>query len=59
MKTTGEPTGGTFLRVAFQKMVQIIIQQKIYYYYYNWWRGEFLNLPNPSGHTRPWGLLSL
>jgi hypothetical protein len=21
--------------------------------------GEFLNLPNPSGHTRPWGLLSL
>jgi hypothetical protein len=22
-------------------------------------RGEFLNLPNPSGRTRPWGLLSL
>jgi hypothetical protein len=22
-------------------------------------RGEFLNLPNPSGHTRPCGLLSL
>jgi hypothetical protein len=21
--------------------------------------GEILNLPNPSGHTRPWGLLSL
>jgi hypothetical protein len=21
--------------------------------------GEFLNLPNPSGHTRPWGLRSL
>jgi hypothetical protein len=21
--------------------------------------GEFLNLPNPSGRTRPWGLLSL
>jgi hypothetical protein len=21
--------------------------------------GEFLNLPNPSGHTRLWGLLSL
>jgi hypothetical protein len=21
--------------------------------------GEFLNLPNPSGCTRPWGLLSL
>jgi hypothetical protein len=21
-------------------------------------RGEFLNLPNPSGRTRPWGLLS-
>jgi hypothetical protein len=20
--------------------------------------GEFLNLPNPSGRTRPWGLLS-
>jgi hypothetical protein len=20
---------------------------------------EFLNLPNPSGRTRPWGLLSL
>jgi hypothetical protein len=20
--------------------------------------GEFLNLPNPSGCTRPWGLLS-
>jgi hypothetical protein len=20
--------------------------------------GEILNLPNPSGHTRPWGLLS-
>jgi hypothetical protein len=24
----------------------------------SWW-GEFLNLPNPSGRTRPWGLLSL
>jgi hypothetical protein len=23
-----------------------------------WW-GDFLNLPNPSSHTRPWGLLSL
>jgi hypothetical protein len=23
-----------------------------------WW-GEFLNLPNPSSRTRPWGLLSL
>jgi hypothetical protein len=22
-------------------------------------RGEFLNLPNPSGRSRPWGLLSL
>jgi hypothetical protein len=22
-------------------------------------RGEFLNLPNLSGRTRPWGLLSL
>jgi hypothetical protein len=22
-------------------------------------RGDFLNLPNPSGHTRLWGLLSL
>jgi hypothetical protein len=22
-------------------------------------RGKFLNLPNPSGRTRPWGLLSL
>jgi hypothetical protein len=22
-------------------------------------RGEILNLPNPSGRTRPWGLLSL
>jgi hypothetical protein len=22
-------------------------------------RGEFLNLPNPSDRTRPWGLLSL
>jgi hypothetical protein len=22
-------------------------------------RREFLNLPNPSGRTRPWGLLSL
>jgi hypothetical protein len=22
-------------------------------------RGEFLNLPNPSGRTGPWGLLSL
>jgi hypothetical protein len=22
-------------------------------------RGEFLNLPNPYGRTRPWGLLSL
>jgi hypothetical protein len=22
-------------------------------------RGEFLNLLNPSGRTRPWGLLSL
>jgi hypothetical protein len=22
-------------------------------------RCEFLNLPNPSGRTRPWGLLSL
>jgi hypothetical protein len=21
--------------------------------------GEFLNLPNPSGHTRPWDLLNL
>jgi hypothetical protein len=21
--------------------------------------GEFLNLPNPSGRTKPWGLLSL
>jgi hypothetical protein len=21
--------------------------------------GDFFNLPNPSGHTRPWGLLSL
>jgi hypothetical protein len=21
--------------------------------------GEFLNLPNPSGRTRPWNLLSL
>jgi hypothetical protein len=21
--------------------------------------GEFLNLPNPSGHSTPWGLLSL
>jgi hypothetical protein len=21
--------------------------------------GEFLNVPNPSGRTRPWGLLSL
>jgi hypothetical protein len=21
--------------------------------------GEFLNLPNPSGRTRPWGLVSL
>jgi hypothetical protein len=21
--------------------------------------GEILNLPDPSGHTRPWGLLSL
>jgi hypothetical protein len=21
--------------------------------------GEILNLPNPSSHTRPWGLLSL
>jgi hypothetical protein len=21
--------------------------------------GEFLNLPNPSGRTRPWGLFSL
>jgi hypothetical protein len=21
--------------------------------------GEFLNLPNPSGRTRPWGLLKL
>jgi hypothetical protein len=21
--------------------------------------GEFLNLPNPSGRTRPWGFLSL
>jgi hypothetical protein len=21
--------------------------------------GEFLNLPNPFGRTRPWGLLSL
>jgi hypothetical protein len=21
--------------------------------------GDFLNLPNPSGRTRPWGLLSL
>jgi hypothetical protein len=21
--------------------------------------GEFLKLPNPSGYTRPWGLLSL
>jgi hypothetical protein len=21
--------------------------------------GEFFNLPNPSGRTRPWGLLSL
>jgi hypothetical protein len=21
--------------------------------------GEFLNLPNPSGRTEPWGLLSL
>jgi hypothetical protein len=21
--------------------------------------GEFLNLPNPSGRSRPWGLLSL
>jgi hypothetical protein len=21
--------------------------------------GEILNLPNPSGRTRPWGLLSL
>jgi hypothetical protein len=21
--------------------------------------GEFLNLPNPSSRTRPWGLLSL
>jgi hypothetical protein len=24
----------------------------------SWW-GEFWNLPNPSGRTRPWGLLSL
>jgi hypothetical protein len=23
-----------------------------------WW-GNFLNFPNPSGRTRPWGLLSL
>jgi hypothetical protein len=23
-----------------------------------WW-GEILNLPNPSGYTRSWGLLSL
>jgi hypothetical protein len=23
-----------------------------------WW-GEILNLPNPSGRTKPWGLLSL
>jgi hypothetical protein len=33
-----------------------------YYYYYYWFDtrwGEFLNLPNPSGRTRPWGLLSL
>jgi hypothetical protein len=22
-------------------------------------RGEFLNLPNPSGRTRPWGILGL
>jgi hypothetical protein len=22
-------------------------------------KGEILNLPNPSGRTRPWGLLSL
>jgi hypothetical protein len=22
-------------------------------------RGEFLHLPNPSGRTMPWGLLSL
>jgi hypothetical protein len=21
--------------------------------------GEIFNLPNPSGHTKPWGLLSL
>jgi hypothetical protein len=21
-------------------------------------RGEFFNVPNPSGHTRPWGSLS-
>jgi hypothetical protein len=23
-----------------------------------WW-GEILNVPNPSGHTMPWDLLSL
>jgi hypothetical protein len=23
------------------------------------WRGKFLNLPNPSGRTRPWGLFNL
>jgi hypothetical protein len=26
---------------------------------FNSWWGEFLNLHNPSGHTRPWGLLGL
>jgi hypothetical protein len=26
---------------------------------FNTWWGDCLNLPNPSGHTRPWGLLSL
>jgi hypothetical protein len=27
--------------------------------YYVIYMGEFLNLPNPSDRTRPWGLLSL
>jgi hypothetical protein len=35
-----------------------ILQKSVLNFLRSWW-GEFLNLPNPSGRTTPWGLLSL
>jgi hypothetical protein len=45
------------LSYAFRICIYVYIYIYTYVLYSRW--GEFLNLPNPSGLTRPWGLLSL